>query len=212
MQAGKEPQPPRVRVVAVFPLRYNRRAIAACDPSTSPSPGAHATTEHRVGIGHDTHRLARGGPLRIGGIDIPHDCRTVGHSDADVLLHAITDALLGAAALGDIGDMFPDDDESNRGRDSAEMLQLAAAETARAGWEIENLDCIVFAQRPKLSEHKAAIRRRIADILGLDAGQVGLQAKTGEHVGPVGRGEAIQAQCVVLLAAAKKELCDPTRK
>jgi 2-C-methyl-D-erythritol 2,4-cyclodiphosphate synthase len=153
----------------------------------------------RVGIGHDTHRLAAGGPLRLGGIDIPHDRHAVGHSDADVLLHAITDALLGAAALGDIGELFPDTDEANRGRDSADMLQRAAARVQAAGYAIVNLDCIVFAQRPKLSAHKDAIRRRIAEILGLSANAVGVKAKTGEGVGEVGREETIMAQCVALL-------------
>ena len=113
----------------------------------------------RVGIGHDTHRLGQGGPLRLGGIDIPHDRHLIGHSDADVLLHAITDALLGAAALGDIGELFPDTDAANRGRDSAEMLRQAARAVRRAGYQIVNLDCIVFAQRPKLSPHKDAIRQ-----------------------------------------------------
>jgi 2-C-methyl-D-erythritol 2,4-cyclodiphosphate synthase len=153
----------------------------------------------RVGIGHDTHRLSAGGPLRLGGIDVPHDRHAIGHSDADVLLHAITDALLGAAALGDIGEMFPDSDEANRGRDSAEMLRGAAAHVAAAGYKIANLDCIVFAQQPKLSAHKAAIRGRIAEILGLSPDQVGVKAKTGEGVGAVGREEAIMAQCVALL-------------
>jgi 2-C-methyl-D-erythritol 2,4-cyclodiphosphate synthase len=153
----------------------------------------------RVGIGHDTHRLAAGGPLRLGGIDVPHDRKAVGHSDADVLLHAITDALLGAAALGDIGELFPDTDPANRNRDSAEMLREAAARMAAAGHRIVNLDCIVFAQRPKLGPHKAAIRGRIAEILGLSPNQVGVKAKTGEGVGEVGREEAIMAQCVALL-------------
>src|SRR5206468_5843388 len=108
----------------------------------------------RVGIGHDTHRLALGGPLRLGGMDIPHDRHAVGHSDADVLLHAITDALLGAAALGDIGELFPDTDEQNRGRDSADMLSQAASRIRAAGFTVVNLDCIVMAQRPKLSTYK----------------------------------------------------------
>src|SRR6266516_1007791 len=121
----------------------------------------------RVGIGHDTHRLAAGGPLRLGGIDIPHDKHAVGHSDADVLLHAITDALLGAAALGDIGELFPDTDPANKNRDSAEMLREALARVAAAGYSIENLDCIVFIERPRLGPHKQAIRDRIAEILSL---------------------------------------------
>jgi 2-C-methyl-D-erythritol 2,4-cyclodiphosphate synthase len=153
----------------------------------------------RVGIGHDTHRLATGGPLRLGGIDIPHDRHTVGHSDADVLLHAITDALLGAAALGDIGELFPDTDEANRGRDSADMLRRAMAKVSQQGYRVVNLDCIVFAQRPKLGPFKAAIRGRIAEILQVAANCVGVKAKTGEGVGEIGREETIAAQCVVLL-------------
>jgi 2-C-methyl-D-erythritol 2,4-cyclodiphosphate synthase len=160
----------------------------------------------RVGIGHDTHRLSMGGPLRLGGIDIPHDRQAIGHSDADVLLHAITDALLGAAALGDIGELFPDTDEANRGRDSADMLSQAAARTRAAGYTIHNLDCIVFAQRPKLSPYKDAIRQRIAEILGLSPSQVGMKAKTGEGIGEIGREEAIMAQCVALLESQSKDL------
>ncbi len=153
----------------------------------------------RVGIGHDTHRLAPGGPLLLGGVKIAHDRQLIGHSDADVLLHAVTDALLGAAALGDIGELFPDTDPANRGRDSAEMLAAARNKVREAGFRVANLDCIVFAQRPKLGPHKVEIRRRLAEILGLDVGCVGLKAKTGELVGPVGREEALMAQCVVLL-------------
>lgn len=153
----------------------------------------------RVGIGHDTHRLAAGGPLRLGGIDIPHDKHAVGHSDADVLLHAITDALLGAAALGDIGEMFPDTDEANRGRDSAEMLSRAVGRVTAAGYRIANLDCIVFSQRPKIGPHKEAICNRIAGILGVKNDQLGVKAKTGEGVGEIGREELIAAQCVALL-------------
>jgi 2-C-methyl-D-erythritol 2,4-cyclodiphosphate synthase len=153
----------------------------------------------RVGIGHDTHRLGQGGPLRLGGIEIPHDRHLIGHSDADVLLHAVTDALLGAAALGDIGEMFPDYDPANRGRDSAEMLALAYRAVRDAKYAIANLDCIVFAQRPKLSPFKPAIRDRIAKILGLSSEQVGVKAKTGEHSGEIGREEVMMAQCVALL-------------
>lgn len=153
----------------------------------------------RVGIGHDTHRLTFGGPLRLGGVNVPHDHHLVGHSDADVLLHAIVDALLGAAALGDIGEQFPDTDEANRGRDSAEMLRLAHDRVRQAGFRVVNLDCIVFLERPRLTPHKALIRDRIAEILGLPPSRVGLKAKTGEKVGVIGREEAIVAQCVALL-------------
>jgi 2-C-methyl-D-erythritol 2,4-cyclodiphosphate synthase len=158
----------------------------------------------RVGIGYDIHRLKPGGPLRLGGVTIPHDKELVGVSDADVLLHAVTDALLGAAALGDIGQMFPDTDPRNRGRDSAEMLRSALSDVAALGWRIANLDCLLFAQRPKLLTHRQVIRERIAEILGIDAERVGLQAKTGESVGPVGREEAVAAQCVVLLESQEE--------
>jgi 2-C-methyl-D-erythritol 2,4-cyclodiphosphate synthase len=155
----------------------------------------------RVGIGHDTHRLRPGGPLRLGGIAIPHDREAIGHSDADTLLHAVIDALLGAAALGDVGQMFPDTDSENRGRDSAEMLAAALEAVAAVGWKIVNVDCIVFTQRPKLLPHRQAIRERLANILNIDVECVGLQAKTGEGVGPIGREESIEAQCVALLEA-----------
>jgi 2-C-methyl-D-erythritol 2,4-cyclodiphosphate synthase len=154
----------------------------------------------RIGLGHDTHRLASGGPLRLGGLTLDHDHHLVGHSDADVLLHAITDALLGAANLGDIGEFFPNTDPANKGRDSAEMLALAYQAVKNAGFRLVNLDCIVFAQRPKLSPHKALLRQRIAEILGVDADQIGLKGKTGEEVGIIGREEAMMAQCVALLA------------
>ena len=153
----------------------------------------------RIGIGHDTHRLRHGGPLRLGGIDIPHDRQMVGHSDADVLLHAITDALLGAAALGDIGQMFPDTDPANRGRDSAEMLIAARDAVTAIGFRIINIDCIVFAQRPKLLPYRQTVRERIADILQIEPERIGLKGKTGEGVGPIGLEEAISAECVALL-------------
>ncbi len=137
--------------------------------------------------------------MRLGGVDIPNAAQAVGHSDADVLLHALTDALLGAASLGDIGEMFPNTDPANRGRDSGEMLALAWQAVGQRGFRIVNLDCIVFLQEPKLSPYKTLIRERIADLLGLDVEQVGMKAKTGESVGPVGRQEAIMAECIVLL-------------
>jgi 2-C-methyl-D-erythritol 2,4-cyclodiphosphate synthase len=156
----------------------------------------------RIGIGHDTHRLRSGGPLRIGGIDIPYSRSLVGHSDADVLLHAVTDALLGAAALGDIGGMFPDTDPANRGRDSAEILALAWKRVAAAGWRLVNLDCTVFAERPRIGPHREAIRDRLAAILGCRPDHVSIKAKTAEATGPVGREETIAADCAVLLEEA----------
>lgn len=153
----------------------------------------------RIGLGQDTHRLAPGGPLLLGGVAIPHDSQAIGHSDADVLLHAVTDAILGAAALGDIGEMFPDDDEANRGRDSKQMLAAAMDRVSQAGYRVVNVDCVVMAQRPKIGPHREAICRSIAEVLDVDPEQVSVKAKTGEGVGPIGREEAIGAQCVVLL-------------
>ena len=153
----------------------------------------------RIGLGHDSHRLGPGTSLVLGGVAIPHDRQALGHSDADVLLHAITDALLGAAALGDIGELFPDTDPANRGRDSAEMLRASLERVVAAGWRIVNLDCVIFAQRPKILPHRTAIRTRIAAVLSIDVGQIWLKAKTGEGVGPIGEEQAIAAECVVLI-------------
>ncbi|UUO07775.1 2-C-methyl-D-erythritol 2,4-cyclodiphosphate synthase [Blastopirellula sp. J2-11] len=153
----------------------------------------------RIGLGHDTHRLAEGGPLRLGGVDIPHDQHLVGHSDADVLMHAITDALLGAANLPDIGEWFPNSAAENRGRDSADFLRFAYHKVNEEGWRIINIDTVIFAQEPKLSPYKEAMRMALAKILTVEPEQVGIKAKTGEQVGLVGRREAIQAECVVLL-------------
>jgi 2-C-methyl-D-erythritol 2,4-cyclodiphosphate synthase len=124
----------------------------------------------------------------------------VGHSDADVLLHAVTDALLGAAALPDLGTLFPNTDQANRDRDSAEMLSLASKKVLERNYRIVNLDCVVRAERPKLADYYDAIRHRIAGILGISPFQVGIKAKTGEGIGAVGQGEAIEARCIALLA------------
>jgi 2-C-methyl-D-erythritol 2,4-cyclodiphosphate synthase len=153
----------------------------------------------RIGLGHDTHRLEPGDGLWLGGLRLPHDRSAVGHSDADVLLHAITDAILGAAGLGDIGELFPDTDPANRGRASAEMLGIALERVRAAGWQLGNLDCVIFAQRPKILPHRSAIRQRIAELLGTDESRIWLKAKTGEAVGPIGEERAIAAECVVLL-------------
>ena len=153
----------------------------------------------RVGIGHDTHRLAEGRPLLLGGVRIDHPRGLVGHSDADVVLHAVTDALLGAAGLGDIGDAYPDTDPAWRDADSARFLRETLARLNQAGWRVVNTDVIIFAQEPKLGPVKARIRARLAELLGLDAGAVNVKAKTGEKVGAIGRAEAISAQAVVLI-------------
>jgi 2-C-methyl-D-erythritol 2,4-cyclodiphosphate synthase len=153
----------------------------------------------RVGIGHDTHRLGPGGPLRLGGVDVPHDKSAIGHSDGDVLIHAVVDALLGAAALGDVGQMFPDTDPANKGRDSAEMLTAACEAIATVGLQVGNIDCIIHAERPKLLPHRQTIRERLAEVIGIEPECVGIKGKTGEHIGPIGHEEAIAAECVALL-------------
>ena len=153
----------------------------------------------RIGIGHDTHRLAEGRPLILGGVRVEHERGLVGHSDADVVLHAVTDALLGAAGLGDIGDLYPDTDPAHRGQDSAVFVRGALARLGARGWRVVNLDVTVFAQEPKLGPVKAAIRANLAALLGVSEEMVNVKAKTGEHVGAIGRGEAIGCQATVLI-------------
>ncbi|QDT25765.1 2-C-methyl-D-erythritol 2,4-cyclodiphosphate synthase [Gimesia panareensis] len=157
------------------------------------------TPDLRVGYGQDCHRLQAEYPLILGGVRIDFELGLVGHSDADVLLHAITDALLGAAGLGDIGEMFPNTDPQWKGADSRKLLQTAFAEVQQAGWQILNLDCTISAERPKLASYKPQIRKSVAETLQLDEQQVNIKAKTGERVGPVGRQEAMTADAVVLL-------------
>ena len=155
----------------------------------------------RIGEGWDVHALVPGRKLIIGGVHIPHTQGLLGHSDADVLLHAITDALLGAAALGDIGRHFPDTDERFKGADSSVLLQEAARRVREAGFEIGNVDSTVIAQAPKLSPHISAMVQSIAHALGVAEGQVNVKAKTAEKIGPVGQGVSIEARAVVLLFA-----------
>ena len=156
----------------------------------------------RIGEGWDVHALVEGRPLILGGVTIPHDKGLLGHSDADALLHAITDALLGAAGLGDIGRHFPDTDEKFRGADSATLLAEAARRVREQGWQIINLDSTVVAQAPRLAPHIDAMRQRIAKVLGLSPGVVNVKAKTAEKLGPVGEGRSIEARAVVLLSAS----------
>ena len=153
----------------------------------------------RIGIGHDTHRLVAGGPLRLGGIDIDFDAHLDGHSDADVVLHAITDAILGAASLGDIGEMFPDTDPSNKNKDSGDMLAAAYERVVQLGWRITNLDCVVLAERPKILPIREKMIHRICELLVVSPTQIGIKGKTGEGLGDIGQGKAIQAMCVCLL-------------
>ena len=153
----------------------------------------------RVGIGHDTHRFAAGRPLLLGGVRVEHARGLDGHSDADIVLHAVTDALLGAAGLGDIGDAYPDTDPAYRDCDSAKFVRETLARLNQAGWHVVNVDVIVFAQEPKLGPIKASIRASVAGLLGLNVADVNVKAKTGEEVGAIGRAEAIGCQVVALI-------------
>lgn len=157
------------------------------------------TMNIRVGEGWDIHALVAGRPLILGGIEIAFDKGLQGHSDADALLHAITDALLGAAALGDIGTHFPDTDARFKGADSKVLLAEAARRVRAQGFEIGNIDSTVIAQAPKLMPHMAAMRAQIAQTLGIEADQVNVKAKTSEKMGPVGLGQAMEARAIVLL-------------
>jgi 2-C-methyl-D-erythritol 2,4-cyclodiphosphate synthase len=153
----------------------------------------------RIGIGHDTHRLTEGRPLVLGGVHVDHSRGLVGHSDADVVLHAVTDALLGAAGLGDIGDAYPDTDPAYRDADSSAFVRETLARLNQLGWRPVNIDVIIFAQEPKLGPIKQRIRRSLAGLLALDEDAVNVKAKTGELVGHIGRAEAIACQAVVLI-------------
>jgi 2-C-methyl-D-erythritol 2,4-cyclodiphosphate synthase len=154
----------------------------------------------RSGIGYDSHRFVPGGPLRLGGVEIPADVHLSGHSDGDAVAHAITDAVLGAAAAGDIGEMFSDRDPANRGRDSLEMLRAAVTRVRALGWSVANADVSVVAERPRIAEHREAMRSVLAHALGLELGAVSVKGKTNEGMGWVGRGEGLACIAVVTLA------------
>lgn len=154
----------------------------------------------RVGQGFDVHALVQGRPLIIGGVTIPHTHGLLGHSDADVLLHAVTDAVLGAAGLGDIGRHFPDTDAAYRGADSRVLLRAAMAKVRAAGWTVVNVDATVHAQAPKIGPHSAAMVQNIASDLGMQAADVNIKAKTNEGLGYLGRKEGIAATVVAMLA------------
>ncbi|KUM02597.1 2-C-methyl-D-erythritol 2,4-cyclodiphosphate synthase [Chromobacterium subtsugae] len=156
----------------------------------------------RIGQGYDVHQLVEGRPLILGGVRVPHEKGLLGHSDADALLHAITDALLGAAALGDIGRHFPDTAAEFKGADSRALLREAAARVRAAGWRPVNVDSTLIAQKPKLAPHIDAMRANIAEDLGLEIGAVNVKGKTNEKLGYLGRCEAIEAQAICLLMPA----------
>ena len=154
----------------------------------------------RIGIGYDVHRLKRGGPLVLGGVTIASEWAMEGHSDADVLLHAIADALLGALALGDLGQHFPDTDPRYRGISSVHLLQTVVSLVREQGYRLHNLDTVVIAQRPRLAIAIPAIRRNLADLLSTDLSAVSVKAKTAEQLGALGRGEGIAVHAVCILA------------
>ena len=157
----------------------------------------------RIGIGYDVHKLVEGRKLIIGGVEIPHEKGLLGHSDADVLLHTISDAILGALALGDIGKFFPDTDEKYKGADSLELLKEVGCMISKKGYRVGNIDSIIMAQAPKMAPHIDEMRKNIADALGIDVSQVGVKATTTENLGFEGRKEGISSQAVVLLEKVK---------
>ena len=156
----------------------------------------------RIGEGWDVHALVPGRKLILGGVVIPHTSGLLGHSDADVLLHAITDAVLGAAGLGDIGRHFPDTDVQFKGADASGLLQESIRRVLAQGWELVNVDCTIVAQSPKLAPHMAAIHAGVAQALGVGFDQVNVKAKTAEKLGPVGMGQSMEARAVALLKKA----------
>jgi len=155
----------------------------------------------RIGEGWDVHALVPGRALVVGGVTIDHPQGLLGHSDADVLLHAITDALLGAAALGDIGSHFPDTDAQHRGADSLVLLREVGQRVRQAGYEIGNIDATIVAQAPRMAPHIVLMRERIAQALGVAVGQINVKAKTAEKLGPVGQGQSMEARAVALITA-----------
>jgi len=159
-------------------------------------------TNTRIGLGYDLHRLVAGRPLVLGNITIPHEKGLDGHSDADVVIHALIDALTGAAGLPDVGQLFPNTDPKYKGINSAELLAATRIEFERTGFRLINADIIVLAQRPKLSPHKAAMTHRIAEILGVQPAQINIKGKTGESVDAIGEERAIACHCVVLVEKA----------
>lgn len=155
--------------------------------------------QYRTGLGYDLHRLESGRKLIIGGVEIPFEKGLAGHSDADILLHALTDALLGAAGLGDIGELFPPSDPQWKDADSEQFLLEARQLIEGYGFQIANLDAVLIIEKPKILPHRDAIRKNVARILGIREDRVGVKAKTSESVGPAGRGEAAECHAVVLL-------------
>ncbi len=157
----------------------------------------------RVGIGYDSHRFAPPGPMVLGGVEIPGDVRLHGHSDGDAIAHAVTDAILGAAGAGDIGEMFSDKDPANKGKDSIEMLIAAVARIRAAGWLVNQVDVTVIAEKPKIGPHREAMKQRLAAALGVTVDAVSVKGKTNEGMGWVGRGEGLACMAVATVVSAE---------
>lgn len=181
------------------PKKERVKALSTACLDRSYGKAADGAQTFRIGLGTDLHRLVEGRPLILGGVVLPYDKGEDGHSDGDALLHAITDAFLGAAALGDIGSYFPPEDDKWKDADSAKLLQAAWKDVRDAGWELQNLDCVVKLQEPKFLPHRQKVRQSIARVLGVDVSQVFVKAKTGERVGPVGLCQAVETEAVCLL-------------
>lgn len=166
-------------------------------PPSSPFP----LPASRVGVGYDSHRFAPPGPLILGGVPIPSDVHLEGQSDGDAVAHAITDAILGAAAAGDIGEMFSDHDPANKGKDSIEMLRAAVARIAGRGWRVQQVDVAIVAERPRVSSHRELMRARLAQALGVRPEDVSVKGKTNEGMGWIGRGEGIACVAVATIVS-----------
>ncbi|MEN9819180.1 MAG: 2-C-methyl-D-erythritol 2,4-cyclodiphosphate synthase [Gemmatimonadota bacterium] len=155
----------------------------------------------RVGVGYDSHRFGEGGPMRLGGVDLPAEFHCAGHSDGDAVCHAVTDAVLGACALGDIGALFPDTDPANKGKDSVVMLEAAMARVWEAGYQVGNVDITVVTEWPKVGPHREAMRARLAAALRTSTERVFIKGKTNERMGWIGRGEGLAVLCTATLVA-----------
>jgi 2-C-methyl-D-erythritol 2,4-cyclodiphosphate synthase len=153
----------------------------------------------RIGIGYDSHRFAPPGPLVLGGVSIPSDVRLAGHSDGDAVAHAVTDAILGAASAGDIGEMFPDADPANRNRNSIEMLKLAVGLIKNVGWHVQQVDIVVVTEKPKIGPHRDAIQHALAAALEVKPGDISIKGKSNEGMGWIGRGEGLGCMAVATL-------------
>lgn len=171
-------------------------------PDAGPGANTNRLASARTGVGYDSHRFAAGIPLVLGGVKIPSDIGLSGHSDGDAIAHAVTDAILGAIGAGDIGEMFPDTDAVNKGRDSIEMLKLAVGTVANAGWVVSNVDITVIAEHPRIGPHRAAIRTALGDALGVDSDAVSVKGKSNEGMGWIGKREGLACiACATLVPA-----------